>query len=52
MKSLIHPAVHAVEIPADGGVENALEQQLEHIFKIAKLFNAVLQVDEAVAFME
>lgn len=34
------------------GDSNALEQQLEIIFKIAKHFNAVLLLDEADAFME
>ena len=36
----------------DHGDSNALEQQLETIFTIAKHFNAVLLLDEADAFME
>lgn len=36
----------------DHGDSNALEQQLETIFNIAKHFNAVLLLDEADAFME
>lgn len=36
----------------DHGDSNALEQQLETIFQIAKHFNAVLLLDEADAFME
>ena len=36
----------------DHGDSNALEQQLETIFSIAKHFNAVLLLDEADAFME
>ena len=36
----------------DHGDSNALEQQLETVFKIAKHFKAVLLLDEADAFME
>ncbi|KAI9035001.1 uncharacterized protein KD926_004828 [Aspergillus affinis] len=45
-------SISAGELAADGGNPNALEQQLEHIFKVAKHFNAVLLLDEADAFME
>ena len=44
--------ISAGELVVDHGDSNALEQQLETIFKIAKHFNAVLLLDEADAFME
>ncbi|KAI2787070.1 hypothetical protein POX_f07426 [Penicillium oxalicum] len=40
------------ELIVDHGDSNALEQQLETVFKIAKHFKAVLLLDEADAFME
>ncbi|RAK94951.1 P-loop containing nucleoside triphosphate hydrolase protein [Aspergillus ibericus CBS 121593] len=40
------------ELVVDHGDSNALEQQLEAVFKIAKHFNAMLLLDEADAFME
>ncbi|KAJ5808882.1 ATPase AAA-type core [Penicillium riverlandense] len=45
-------SISAGELAVDGGDSSALEQQLEHIFKIAKHFNAVLLLDEADAFLE
>ena len=44
--------ISAGELVVDHGDSNALEQQLENIFKIAKHFKAVLLLDEADAFME
>lgn len=44
--------ISAGELVVDHGDSNALEQQLETVFKIAKHFNAVLLLDEADAFME
>jgi hypothetical protein len=44
--------ISAGELVVNHGDSNALEQQLEIIFKIAKHFNAVLLLDEADAFME
>ncbi|KAJ5752813.1 ATPase AAA-type core [Penicillium odoratum] len=40
------------DLAVDHGDSNALEQQLETVFKIAKHFKAVLLLDEADAFME
>ncbi|KAJ5115522.1 hypothetical protein NUU61_001281 [Penicillium alfredii] len=45
-------SISAGELVVDHGDSNALEQQLENIFTIAKHFNAVLLLDEADAFME
>ncbi|KAI3092915.1 hypothetical protein CBS147333_10170 [Penicillium roqueforti] len=45
-------SISAGELVVDHGDSNALEQQLETVFKIAKHFNAVLLLDEADAFME
>ncbi|KAJ6122759.1 hypothetical protein N7512_005224, partial [Penicillium capsulatum] len=45
-------SISAGELVVDHGDSNALEQQLETIFTIAKHFNAVLLLDEADAFME
>ncbi|KAL2812908.1 P-loop containing nucleoside triphosphate hydrolase protein [Aspergillus cavernicola] len=45
-------SISAGELVVDHGDSNALEQQLETIFKIAKHFKAVLLLDEADAFME
>ncbi|KAL4862992.1 hypothetical protein BDV12DRAFT_202523 [Aspergillus spectabilis] len=45
-------SISAGELVVDHGDANALEQQLETIFKIAKHFKAVLLLDEADAFME
>lgn len=41
----------AGELIIDHGDLHALEHQLDHIFKVAKHFNAVLLLDEADAFM-
>ncbi|GCB24473.1 hypothetical protein AAWM_07358 [Aspergillus awamori] len=47
-----HPSeISAGELVVDHGDSNALEQQLEAVFKIAKHFNAMLLLDEADAFM-
>ncbi|GKZ63591.1 hypothetical protein AnigIFM49718_001215 [Aspergillus niger] len=43
--------ISAGELVVDHGDSNALEQQLEAVFKIAKHFNAMLLLDEADAFM-
>ncbi|KAL2695082.1 hypothetical protein AAEP93_004143 [Penicillium crustosum] len=45
-------SISAGELVVDHGDSNALEQQLEIVFKIAKHFKAVLLLDEADAFME
>ncbi|KAJ5283307.1 ATPase AAA-type core [Penicillium chrysogenum] len=45
-------SISAGELVVDHGDSNALEQQLETVFKIAKHFKAVLLLDEADAFME
>ncbi|KAJ5267866.1 ATPase AAA-type core [Penicillium angulare] len=45
-------SISAGELVVDHGDSNALEQQLETIFKIAHHFKAVLLLDEADAFME
>ncbi|CAG8017779.1 unnamed protein product [Penicillium salamii] len=45
-------SISAGELVVNHGDSNALEQQLETVFKIAKQFNAVLLLDEADAFME
>ncbi|KAJ5938337.1 hypothetical protein N7466_001471 [Penicillium verhagenii] len=45
-------SISAGELVVDHGDSNALEQQLETIFKIANHFKAVLLLDEADAFME
>ncbi|KAJ5873293.1 ATPase AAA-type core [Penicillium solitum] len=45
-------SISAGELVVNHGDSNALEQQLETVFKIAKHFNAVLLLDEADAFME
>ncbi|KAJ6039290.1 uncharacterized protein N7446_014038 [Penicillium canescens] len=45
-------SISAGELVVDHGDTNALEQQLETVFKIAKHFDAVLLLDEADAFME
>ncbi|KAJ6038269.1 uncharacterized protein N7446_005079 [Penicillium canescens] len=45
-------SISAGELVVDHGDSNALEQQLETVFKIAKHFDAVLLLDEADAFME
>ncbi|KAJ5086722.1 hypothetical protein NUU61_008029 [Penicillium alfredii] len=45
-------SISAGELVVDHGDSNALEQQLETVFKIAKHFNAILLLDEADAFME
>ncbi|KAJ5091678.1 ATPase AAA-type [Penicillium alfredii] len=45
-------SISAGELVVDHGDSNALEQQLENIFKIAKHFKAVLLLDEVDAFME
>ncbi|OJJ52063.1 hypothetical protein ASPSYDRAFT_165291, partial [Aspergillus sydowii CBS 593.65] len=45
-------SISAGELVVDHGDSNALERQLETIFKIAKHFKAVLLLDEADAFME
>ncbi|KAJ5253811.1 hypothetical protein N7524_010991 [Penicillium chrysogenum] len=45
-------SISAGELVVNHGDSNALEQQLETVFKIAKRFNAVLLLDEADAFME
>ncbi|KAJ5181212.1 hypothetical protein N7491_000767 [Penicillium cf. griseofulvum] len=45
-------SISAGELVVDHGDSNALEQQLDTIFKIAKHFKAVLLLDEADAFME
>lgn len=44
--------ISAGDIVVDHGDSRALEKQLDHIFKVAKHFNAVLLLDEADAFME
>ncbi|KAJ5982134.1 hypothetical protein N7451_012234 [Penicillium sp. IBT 35674x] len=45
-------SISAGDLVVDHGDSNALEQQLESVFKIAKHFKAVLLLDEADAFME
>ncbi|KAF3398203.1 hypothetical protein F1880_005613 [Penicillium rolfsii] len=45
-------SISAGELVVDHGDSNALEQQLETVFKIAQHFKAVLLLDEADAFME
>ncbi|GLA26510.1 hypothetical protein AnigIFM63326_003670 [Aspergillus niger] len=45
-------SISAGELVVDHGDSNALEQQLDAVFKIAKHFNAMLLLDEADAFME
>ncbi|OQD95766.1 hypothetical protein PENVUL_c105G04986 [Penicillium vulpinum] len=45
-------SISAGELVVNHGDSNALEQQLETVFKIAKHFNTVLLLDEADAFME
>ncbi|KAJ5135366.1 uncharacterized protein N7515_004644 [Penicillium bovifimosum] len=45
-------SISAGGLVVDHGDSNALEQQLETVFKIAQHFKAVLLLDEADAFME
>ncbi|QQK48046.1 ATPase, AAA-type, core [Penicillium digitatum] len=45
-------SISAGELVVNHGDSNALEQQLETVFKIAKHFDAVLLLNEADAFME
>ncbi|KAF3399875.1 hypothetical protein F1880_008444, partial [Penicillium rolfsii] len=45
-------SISAGELVVDHGDSNALKQQLETVFKIAKHFNTVLLLDKADAFIE